>query len=73
MRRRSMSRARGCCENPLTTFTNEQAAYIVVGGTLLASVLGYMLYKAGMNAQQITDLQAQLPTSQPSTPATTGG
>jgi hypothetical protein len=50
-------------KNPITTFTNEQAAYLVVGGIAAASVFGYLLYQAGKNAQQIVDLQAQLPSS----------
>jgi hypothetical protein len=70
MRRRSRSRAMthaGCCEsceNPLTTFTTEQALYLAGGGIVVASFLGYLLYNAGKNAQRIIDL----------TPATvTGG
>lgn len=57
--RRSRKMARACsCENPLTTFTNEQAIYLGFGGVLVASVLGYLLYNAGKSSQQIADLQA---------------
>jgi hypothetical protein len=67
MRRRSRSRAMthaGCCENPLTTITTEQALWLAGGGILAASFFGYLLYNAGKNAQRIIDL----------TPATaTGG
>lgn len=61
MRRRSRSRRLAkCCdqENPLTTFTNEQAIYLGLGGVLVASVLGYLLFNAGKSSQQIADLQA---------------
>jgi len=52
-----------CCdscssENPLTTFTTEQAIYLGVGGVVAASVFGYLLYNAGKSAQQVADLQA---------------
>jgi len=64
-RRRSLARTHaGCCENPVTTFTTEQALWLAGGGVLAASVFGYLLYNAGKNAQRIADL----------TPATvTGG
>jgi hypothetical protein len=63
MRSRRLAR-----QNPITTFTNEQAIYLVVGGTVILSTLGYLLYKAGMNAQQIADLQAQISPSSGTAP-----
>jgi hypothetical protein len=60
MRRRTMMKrsARCCssCENPLTTFTTEQALWLAGGGVLAASFFGYLLYNAGKNAQRIIDL-----------------
>jgi hypothetical protein len=53
-----MARAAHCCENPLTTFTNEQAIYLGLGGVVIASFLGYLLFNAGKSSQQIADLQA---------------
>ncbi len=44
--------------NAITTFTTEQAIYVGVGGALVLGTLGYLLYKAGQNAQQIADLQS---------------
>ncbi len=44
--------------NTITTFTTEQAIYVGAGGAVVLGVLGYLLYKAGANAQQIVDLQA---------------
>jgi hypothetical protein len=58
MKRRTSRNLAHCCENPLTTFTTEQAIYLTVGGIVAASVFGYLLYNAGKSTQQIADLQA---------------
>jgi len=52
------SRGRYVRANALTTFTNEQATYLAVGGTGLLVLFGWMMYQAGKMSQQIEDLQA---------------
>lgn len=56
-----LSRRASCCEsceNPVTTFTTEQALWLAGGSLLVTSFVGWLLYNAGKNTQQILDMQA---------------